>query len=312
MSLLEQGLTVGARRYYEAAQRKFTEFCQSQRIQPLPLTEEKLLLWLGKVDEDRMKATTVSTYLTAIRAMALDAGQDVPILSEWRLLRRARRALARKRAEEGAPTRRRLALTTEVMAKIRPHIVDGSLTGLAVWAALALGVYKMLRMRQVVYNGRFGQHSYPRASSVKVHRKHIELLVPSDKTDLGGGGKYIILDKAGGVTCPVEAFKRYWESAELCLPPPSGNAAVFRARDGKPLSESLFKRRVNAALRKAGYDLSRYRGFSLRRGGATTAHHAGLDVPTIKSIGGWKSNTVLRYIDVSRATSRRAARHMAV
>jgi hypothetical protein len=281
------------------------------RIRPLPVTEDNLVLWVTRLDEEGKSASTVSTYLSAVRSLALEHGQRLAPFRVMAVLCRARRALARRRARANAPQRKRFPITTEVLARLRHIIRDGSMTSRAVWAALTVGVYKMLRLRQVVVNARFGQHSYPRCSSVSVHATYAEIVVPSDKTDVAGNGKTVYIDKAGGRSCPLQAFSEYWRASRAELPRPKRNDPVFRVDAGRPLSESSFKRIVRRALKEAGYDLSRYRGFSMRRGGATAAHNAGVDMATIKSIGGWKSDAVLRYIDPSRASSRAAARAMA-
>ena len=67
----------------------------------------------------------------------------------------------------------------------------------------------------------------------------------------------------------------------------------------KALSYNQFTRIFRKWLDQAGYPAQKYSSHSLRRGGATWAAHCGLPPPVIKLLGDWRSQTFLKYVDMS-------------
>ncbi|KAE8235985.1 hypothetical protein A4X06_0g9694 [Tilletia controversa] len=61
-----------------------------------------------------------------------------------------------------------------------------------------------------------------------------------------------------------------------------------------PLSKTKFLATFNAALVRSGQEA--FQGHSFRIGGATMYWHTGTDIKSIKLIGGWTGNSVLKYL----------------
>lgn len=66
--------------------------------------------------------------------------------------------------------------------------------------------------------------------------------------------------------------------------------------DGNPITIPYINKAFKLAQRRAGLGRIPYTLHSLRRGGARFLQKAGVDLPAIATHGGWKSNTIMRYV----------------
>lgn len=96
-------------------------------------------------------------------------------------------------------------------------------------------------------------------------------------------------------------------SAQLCLhtalsavflqnPTIRRNQPLLSFDNGNPIPIPYISKSFKLAQRRAGLPGSPYTLHSLRRGGACFLQKAGVDLPAIATHGGWKSNTIMRYV----------------
>lgn len=116
----------------------------------------------------------------------------------------------------------------------------------------------------------------------------------------------------GHPLCPVRAYRNMLDAiptrqanSPLLLGPgktPSSGPRTLTARD--------LGRAFRAIIDALGYPAQQFSLHSLRRGGATCAHRAGVDHLQIKQHGTWRSDAYLCYITPSRDVPRILATHM--
>lgn len=149
-----------------------------------------------------------------------------------------------------------------------------------------------------------------RASHVTYSEDHIQILLPSSKTDVFRDGNTVLIAQTGNITCPCTALLRYLDAAKI---PIISDDYIFRGIIKKGNSESLTSRKLSytrarenllSTIKLIGLNPKLYGTHSLRSGGATKASETGVSPDLLKSHGRWRSeNAKMRYIKSS--TSRR-------
>ncbi len=134
--------------------------------------------------------------------------------------------------------------------------------------------------------------------NVVFEANRVYLFLPSTKTDQNKQGTDVPLAKAEMVEhCPVRALANWKGSGEVMT---GQDDFVFPSLTDckKPVSYSAF----NDSLRKAATDgQRRVTPHAFRKGFVKTALEKGVDAASVKSFGGWKSDSGFsRYIDTAR------------
>ena len=121
------------------------------------------------------------------------------------------------------------------------------------------------------------------------------VLIQRSKTDQLGAGLLLPLELIDGPLCPVTLLRRWLAVRFVLARRGAGVDSLFVTVTGTPLSRSAISSLVQRAAAASGLE-GRFSGHSLRIGGATAAARAGASMATVKSIGGWSSDAVRRYI----------------
>jgi integrase len=160
---------------------------------------------------------------------------------------------------------------------------DGAWTWIAARdaAIVALGLRAMRRA------GELGALEW--ADVVDVSDREIKVCVRKSKTDQTGKGHDIYIEATGEPTCPIRLLRGY---KAMCA---DTTGRVFRSTTGGPLSSSAVSSVCRRVVAAAGLTAA-VSSHSLRIGGATAAMEGGLSKEQIMAIGGWKSNSVERYL----------------
>lgn len=125
---------------------------------------------------------------------------------------------------------------------------------------------------------------------------HVQLTLPSSKTDPFRKGVCIILAAAPGrISCPVDGLREMFRADSDASP----ESPLFHQRgSNEPLRRKFFIDAVQTALRAAGFDARKYSGHSFRRGAASSAAAAGYSDYEIQLLGRWRSDAYKLYLDV--------------
>ena len=122
--------------------KNYVSFCGQHNLTPFPVTEASMLLFLAEKSAS-VKVETLSLYLSALRDAHINRGLKWPGRSEWPRLQKLMEGV--KRTSNRKPAAKRDPLTTEVLAKLKPHLNFGSATDKVWWAAACLATYGLLR-----------------------------------------------------------------------------------------------------------------------------------------------------------------------
>lgn len=146
----------------------------------------------------------------------------------------------------------------------------------------ALKVGELLSLSQLQIGGL-------QESDVVRVRGAICLRIRRSKTDIFSKGKWILLRKVGGLTCPVIAVDDY-----LAIRP-AGWAFLINA-DGTFLTRFQYSAMFRKALGFIGESALEFGTHSFRIGAATEAALACLSVSDVQRIGRWRSASFAGYV----------------
>lgn len=145
---------------------------------------------------------------------------------------------------------------------------------------------------------RFDEVSKIHICDVTIGKQHIEITIPSSKTDVYRSGKSVIIAKAHQLTCPVDNLQNFLRRANIVLSRDC-NLYMFRRlqkekRWGRALNDKnipVSYTRAREDLTLAGFDSHSYGLHSFRSGCATAAANNGGIDRLFKRHGRWRSET---------------------
>ena len=162
-------------------------------------------------------------------------------------------------------------------------------------ASFCLAFAGFLRIGEFTYsqsdlNTEFDRWHITRGS-VTLHKDHMELSLPSSKTDPFRRGVLLTIAAADDDACPVRSLRHLFER----FPTNSPSAPLFFTSSTQCFTRELVTDTLRAQLRRLGID-GHYLGHSFRRGAATSARMAGLSEEEIMLLGRWKSDLWRLYV----------------
>ncbi|PPQ82917.1 hypothetical protein CVT24_008668, partial [Panaeolus cyanescens] len=254
--------------------------------------------WIGDMVFRGLSASTIRSYISALRSLHVDLGLpytacESPILQ--RVLRGAKRLLGNRQVLQKLP------INLEILQKISSTLPSNpSIDDLVFDAAIKLAWSGFLRCGEFTVKGKFSPSVNLARDSVEFKPSfddadHLKLTLPASKTDTFRKGVTITISRAasGLSTCPVSSLKRLFHESPTDTP----QQPLFRLSNGDPLSRTHFISTLHERLKAVGIDPSAYSGHSFRRGAATAANAAGYSDVEIQLLGRWRSDAYKLYID---------------
>ena len=111
-----QALAPATLRSYRSGQSRYLCFCQEAGLQPLPLTEQVLCMFVAHLGAESLVYQTLKCYLSAIRHFSIMAGQGDPFgPGAFPVLQYVLRGVRRN----PKPAKPRLPITPEILHHIR-------------------------------------------------------------------------------------------------------------------------------------------------------------------------------------------------
>lgn len=302
--LIWAGVKPETRRGYDTAIRSYRKVCRLHQIdRPFPATVRTLSVYVtalafGEPSVKRVKHTTISKYLSAIRSVHVDLNMPTDVFGNEHvrfLIQGASNLFPFESTDKREPMTPNLL---EQMLTDRAATNETLNTRLNLDAAFTLAFAAFLRM---------GEFTWPDADALgedfsrrHVAQKHITFLpdyflltLPMSKTDKGNQGVTIPIAKTGGPLCPYAHMKRLFDSR-----PYNPEAPLFALANGTFSRHTVItamQRRIGAL----GTPPQNYLGHSFRKGAAQEAARAGLTEEEIKLLGRWKGTSVKRYFTTS-------------
>lgn len=271
------------KRAYRRAWGAWATWCQAHGVAPLPAAPAHLGAFLAELSDAGAALSTIAQTLSAVNRAHELAGHPGPrqhrdVRETWEGIRRARRGEKKRQARPLSPEQlRRIVLAGEGLAGVRDR------------ALLLLGFAGAFRRSELVALD---------VADLERNDDGLMVMVHSSKTDqVGAGARVGVPYGSDRVTCPVRAVEDWLGVAAITT------GAVFRSvhRSGRVsdrrLSDRDVARVVRRAAKRAGVDVERLSGHSLRAGLATTAAKAGKRMDSIMRQGRWKTvGIVQQYI----------------
>ena len=294
---LGQALAPATLRSYRSGQSRYRRFCQEAGLQPLPLTEQVLCMFVAHLGAESLAYQTLKCYLSAIRHLSIMAGQGDPFgPGKFPVLQYVLRGVRRN----PKPAKPRLPITPEILRHLKnqwaPHARETDYKML--WAACCVGFFGFLTAGEFTTKPGEPPTLSPQDVAVddREHPTLIRIHLKSSKTDPFRHGVDIYLGRTGKDLCPVGALLAFMAAR------PARQGPLFVYTDGTPLTRDRLVETVRRTLQQARISPAGYSGHSFCIGAATTAAHAGLEDSVVKMLGRWESSAYQRYIKTPRET----------
>ena len=299
---LYTGIAANTRQTYDTAQRSYLEWARCALIpNPIPATSLFLCEWIAWLGDKPTRPGTIRGYLSGLRSLHTDTGQQQSGFSEPhvdRVLRGVRRYLAE------ASRRRRLPITLPILVRILGALKFLSIsqrdrTTLA--AAWSLAYVGGLRCGEITYDCFNPAVDFARLD-FKDYGDYATVRLPASKTDPYRKGVIITIPSVppGSPVDPLCLLRDHlhqcpFDQIALFVRAPT-RANVHHEHHKASFPRSFFVDCLRRCLTLAGLNALDYAGHSFRRGLATWAKLAGnMDDGDIKLLGRWSSEAVKLY-----------------
>ena len=293
---------------YYCVWKTFNEFFI--RLDAKPETwEERLVLFVAYLIENKKKSTTIKSYVSAIKAVLKD--DDVFINENRFILNSLIRAcrLNNDKVKTRLPIKKNLleliVFQLETMFDKQPYLM------ILYQSLFVTAFYGLLRVGELTSS----QHVV-KAKDVHIGRNKEKLMfvLHTSKTHWAGEKPQVIKinslkynsvglkkqitssekDKQDVKCCPFKLLRKY---LSLRRKRKTDSEQFFIFRDGTPVSPLHFRNTLKETLIGLGLDGSVYGTHSLRAGNAVQMLENGISVETIRKLGRWKTNVVYTYLN---------------
>ena len=182
-----RGLADSSHRTYTSAQRQFLQFCRDFSLDPLPASEDTLLLFSTHLAQ-RIKPQSIQVYLAAVRSLHVAQGLPNPLHPGLKL-KQTLRGIER---QHFSPPKQKMPLTFDILTELQPFLNPSSIDDTVHWAAITTGHFLMLREGEftVPSNESFDASSHLTAADAKLHSssdmEYLTLHIKRSKTDQRG------------------------------------------------------------------------------------------------------------------------------
>lgn len=301
--LLRSGLRPNTMKTYDAAQKRYLEFCARYTLCALPASEDTMLLYVAYLHKEDLKASSVKVYIAAVRALHIEVGYGNPMEGYLRM-QRAIRALE----INSEPPMQKLPITIQIMSQLY-GVVGNDYNSKVTWAAMALGNFGCLRAAEFCVTQRtFNPRVNLTMSDITINAtqgitdSHACFRIKRSKTDKSNKGFQLYIACTGENVCGYCAVIQMLRARQAAGLPMDDAMPLFMYSNGAALTRTQFVVQTRLHLAMLGYDTSNYSGHSYRAGSATTAAANGLPDWQIKLLERCNSDAYHRYIRTSVQT----------
>ena len=322
------GLASGTRSAYSKAVKRLARFgLQIGLVRDgwlLPPSELDLMYWVSQMAHvERLSPGYISTLLSGVQNSFLEWGCPSPMKDQYgqplmglhRVIRGIKRTLTK-------PRRTRLPITTVVLKRMLRRLTSGRAGKLGTEhkcyrAMLSLGVYALLRQGEMTSTSTTSWDPMRQAAASAVTFDFNEdgsyaamvFRCVASKCDVFRETVDIVVHTTGTDDCPVLAMAEYLATRPKVL---GSNSPLFVHQDGTYVTRGRLVSAMQQLLSECGYSQTAYSTHSLRIGGCCSLAAAGFGREVIAVYGRWKSDSLLRYLQLGRATLQQASRGMAL
>ena len=320
------GLAPGTRASYSGAIQRLARFgLQLDLVHDGWLrspSELDLMYWASYLAHvEGLSPGYISQLMVGVQNGFLEHGFDSPLKDSngrqlaglYRVIRGIKRVMTK-------PKRERLPITTVVLKKLMRRLTPGrpgrvGENYLCYRAMLSLGVYALLRQGEMTSTSTTSWDPLRQAARTAPTFEYDEngevvamiFHCIASKCDVFRETIDIVVHRTYTEDCPVLAMKAYLAS----LPTVKDPRPLFVHKDGTFVTRGRLVSSLHLLLAECKYKQTSFSTHSLRIGGCVSLSAAGFDRAVIAVYGRWKSDSLLRYLQLGRATLYKASRGMA-
>lgn len=299
--LRNQSLKPNTKRTYQSCQFKYIAFCNKEHSNSLPIDEATMSLFIASLYNDKIKGTSMSVYLAAIRHLHVINDFPEPTRS-------CQANYTLKGAEvESSPPRQVKPITFSILESLCKSVKSPD--SLMIKAAFATLFFGCLRASEICIpdHSTFKPKDHVTISDVKFDyaKKYFSLFIKKSKTDYYSNGITVYIGCSEGETCAFCMLSAYMAS----FPPGLGpNHPLFTHHQGIPLNKSYLISTTKLLLGRLGLNPKQYSGHSFRTGVSSTASKCNFQAWELQMLGRWRSSTYLKYLRKPKVTTSFAKR----
>ena len=261
--------------------------------------EDRLVLFVGFLIQNKKKSSTIKSYISAIRAML--QGIKVKLQENVFLIKALTRAcrLHIDKVHTRQPIHRNMLV--KLLAKAKEKFKNQPYLSLLYRTIFTTAYFGLFRI------GELTTSDHPvKAVDVKLAKtkKKVKFILRSSKTHgkeskpqivkISSSELGAVSRKANNAIYPFKLIKKYIAARKSCL---SRDEPFFIFRDRSPVKVHHVNAVLKDLLLAANYDTNLFSFHSLRGGGrAQDLLKLGLSIETIKRLGRWKSNAIYNYL----------------
>ena len=301
------GYAKGTYSSYRRSWKEFRKF-QSDFNLPKSIDVQQLCAFAVLLSSRIRSAETIKNYLQGVHAIACLKGKMCPDLT----VKPIKQTIKGLRVKLAFTSRQAAPLTPEMLKQMYDRVDHSDPTQVALWAATIVGWWLLLRKSNLVPNtlSDFNSDNQFMRSDFKSHRKLTLVSIRWSKT-LRDKEKIlkVPLVPANSKICPVKAFDHMVQ-----LIPAKGSNPAFCVPKGRrrvPITYRKLNAFIKSLVEVLGYDPDHYSTHSIRRGGCSFMAECNIRTELIATVGNWKSDCYLRYIDWAMKNRIEAATIMA-
>jgi hypothetical protein len=210
---------------------------------------------------------------------------------------------AKRRLASRHRVNRKLALFPPDLLRLHAALKPQSPKALAIWAAVLVGFWGMVRKGGLFPSGRQPNPELDLlVSDLLLCAQGSFIRVSHSKTIQFGERQHVLVFPrvdSSHPLCPFWALKQHFSVNRLAAASSSSHLFVWQSlgtRDWQSLTAAQFDSWFKQLCSTAGLRPNLFSGHSLRRGGASTALSFGLSREAIAAIGDWRSAAVECYL----------------
>lgn len=290
--LLDSALSPSTKCSYKNALKHYKKFHDTFYVDSplLPISTEQLAQFITACHNRSLKASTITSYISAISYIHKLHGFTSP--SESFLVKKLLHSIRRhKQSDKRHPfTMTSLGL---IVGSLRSMVTD-NYTFKLMRAMFLIAFFGLFRVGEIAYSVNNPQNVIKKEDIVFYYKhskiSHASLTIRSYKHSQGQSSIIPINRQTVKKLCPISALKKYLRAAPL------GNGYLFRHCNGQPVSTSYFRSVLRSCVVANNMDPSLFTAHSFRIGGATHAHNSNMSSTQIQKLGRWKSTAYLKYI----------------
>ena len=302
--LKTEGNRSSTKKNYYSVWRKFNEFFVKLDEKP-ESWEERLTLFVAYLIDCKKKSQTIKSYISAIKAVLKEDGVDI---SENKYLITS---LTRACKYVNDHVRIRLPIRKDllqlVVQKIKDTFLEQNQPYLATLYSTIIitAYYGMFRIGEVTKGSHpilardvhIGEDKQKMLFVLRTSKTHWTDVKPQtvkiQSTKLKNKGKKCWKKNDIGKICPYQLLRDF---LRIRLPYRSNDEQFFIYNDRSPVKAMTVREILKTTLKDAGFRDDLYNFHSLRQGRCVDLADLGIPIPTLKSLGRWKSNAVYLYL----------------